>query len=91
MANLNNSAADPLCVTYAAGTLSLTTGKGTGAGGDFNNDCAKPGQPNGYYNSFPSNTVGGFNNDWSNGCNSQSVNPTYSSGLLSFGETGRQS
>lgn len=91
MANLSNSAADPICPTFAAGTNALLTGKGGNAGGEFNNDCALKGQPNGYYNSFPSTTVGSFNNDWSNGCWTQSVQPTYSNGLLSFGNTGRQS
>ena len=89
--NVSNSLSDPICPTYAAGTNSLTTGKGTNAGGDFNNDCAMKGQPNGYFNSYPSSTVGGFNNDWQNGYNTQSKTPTYSSGLLSFGRTGSQS
>ena len=91
MANLSNSAADPICPTYAAGTISLVTGKGANAGGDFNNDCAMKGQPNGYFNTMVCSTVGSFNSGWENGCWTQTVQPTYSKGLLSFGNTGRQS
>jgi hypothetical protein len=88
--NSKDSNADPICPTYAAGTCSLITAKGS-ASGEFNDDCARKGQPNGYYNSVASTTVGSFNNDWQNGCWSQNVVPTYSSCLLRFGIEGRQS
>ena len=90
--NAKNSLADPICPTYAAGTNALVTGKGAVAGGEFNNDCALKGQPNGYFNSCASTTVGSFNNDWQNAYTNQNVTPTYSSaGILSFGRTGLQS
>lgn len=88
--NVGNSLNDPISPTYGAGTLSLTTGKGSSKN-EFNDDCARPGQPNGYFNSFSSYTVGSFNSDWTNYDLTQSVQPTYSSGLLSFGRTGLQS
>ena len=89
MGNQGTSNADPICPTYAAGTVSLTSGGGFS---DRLTDAAGPGA-NGYLTNteLASSTVGGFNNDWANDCHSQSVQPTYSSGLLSFGRTGRQS
>ena len=86
--NSGNSLADPICPTYAAGSISLISGIGTG---DILNDCALAGQPNGYNNSITGNTVGSFNNGWENGCYTQSVTPTFSTSLLDFGHTGRQS
>lgn len=83
-----NSLNDPICPTFASGTFSLISGNGIS---DINNDSAKPGQPNGYVNQTPSDSVGGFNNDWNNDTLNQKVTPTYSSGLLSFGHTGQQS
>jgi len=85
--NAKNSLADAICPTYAAGTISLISGgqKAT------NNDSAKPGSPNGYQNVVACSDVGSFNNGWENGCWSQNVNPTYSSSLIDFGHTGRQS
>jgi hypothetical protein len=79
---------DPICATYAAGTISLATGSPING---FNNDSVAPGQPNGYINSFPNLTVGSFNNAWTNGDLTQSVQPVYRNGLLSFGNTGLQS
>ena len=106
MANLLNSAADPIAPTYGTGAVSINSGIGTNETGvnstvgDFLNDSTSPTGANGYVNNFTSygssglNRVGGFNNGWSNGCLSHQglgVSPTYSSGLLSFGNTGRQS
>jgi hypothetical protein len=102
--NLLNSAADPIAPTYGTGALSIVSGinvQETGVNstvGDFLNDASVPGQPNGYANAFSAyqcglNRAGGFNNGWTNGCLSHSgfgVPPTYSSGLVSFGNTGRQ-
>lgn len=90
MANLGDSLKDPICPTYAAGTVSLMSkadfsdrlldGAGSGANGYLANT------------EQASVTVGSFNCDWNNDCWSQSVLPTYGSGgLLSFGNTGRQS
>ena len=80
--------ADHITPTYAAGTISVVSA-GNKA---FINDSVAPGQPNGYQNQVDDDTVGSFNSNWANGCLSQSVAPTYgSSGLLSFGSTGRQS
>ena len=86
-ANTKNSLADPICPTYAAGTVSIIS---SGAKAT-NNDSALAGQPNGYQNQVAGSTVGSFNNDWQNGCWSQNVQPTYSTSLLDFGHTGRQS
>jgi hypothetical protein len=91
--NAANSLADPICPTYAAGTVSVNSGSTTG---DLLNDSAKPGSANGYINNWSNIAigvarVGGFNNGWTNVCNSQNITPTYSSGLVSFGNTGRQS
>ena len=86
--NPNNSNADPICPTYAAGTLSLWTNR---QGSGFNNDAACPGQPNGYINTQVSLTVGSFNSDWTNSYLTQSKQPVYRNGLLSFGNTGLQS
>ena len=88
MANTLNSSADPICPTFSSGYLSIQS---TSNFSDLNNDSANPGSANGYQNQEPGITVGSFNNDWNNGCLTQSVTPTYSSGLLSFGNTGRQS
>ena len=91
--NLLNSNADPICPTYASGSFSLTTGKGTGSG-EFNDDFfnGKAGAGYGYQNQIIfGRSVGATNCDWTNDCLSQSVAVTYSSGLLSFGRTGRQS
>ena len=86
--NLLNSANDPICPTYAAGSISLATSTGNFA---YNNDSAAPGQPNGYAGTIVDMTVGSFSGSWNNGCHTQTVLPTYSNGLLSFGRTGRQS
>ena len=93
MANKGNSLTDPICPTYAAGAISQISGKGAASLIEFNNDGwnGQPGANYGYQNQAAGETVGSFNNDWQNGCHSQSVQPTYSSGLLSFGRTGRQS
>ena len=85
--NAKNSLADPICPTYAAGTVSnISAGQKS-----TNNDSAAPGQPNGYQNQTACSTVGSFNNGWENGCWSQNIQPTYSTSLLDFGHTGRQS
>lgn len=86
--NLLNSSNDPLCPTFAAGSMSINSGTTVF---NLNNDSAAPGQPNGYVNQAPSMTVGSFNNDWNNDYLTQTKTPTYSSGLLSFGNTGLQS
>ena len=101
MANTANSLADSICPTYGAATISLMSGTITQANitnqtGDFLNDAASKTGANGYTNNFSNITagvarVGGFNNAWVNGCLSQNVTPVYNNGLLSFGETGRQS
>ena len=103
--NLLNSANDPIAPTYGTGAVSIMSGVNTAQAGvnstvgDFLNDSAAPGQPNGYINNFTSygssgmNRVGGFNSGWANGCLSHQgfgIPPTYSSGLVSFGNTGRQ-
>ena len=80
---------DPICPTFSAGTIS--TGNGVGSVLFNNGDGAVPGQPNGYSNQFPNGTVGSFNNGWANGDLTQSVQPVFRSGLLSFGNTGLQS
>ena len=85
---LNSSAADPICPTFAAGTFSVISKAGVA---NTINDCVAPGGANGYVNQLPSTTAGSFNNDWGNNVLTQSVTPTYSSGLLSFGNTGLQS
>ena len=89
--NLLNSANDPICPTYSAGSNALVTSKPVGAVGEFLNDSAAPGQPNGYANAINNTTVGSFHSDWNNGDLTQSVQPKYSNGLLSFGATGLQS
>lgn len=94
MANLGDSLTDPICPTYSAGTVSKTTGIGASAGGEFLNDYwnGKAGAGYGYQNQCNYGwTVGANNSDWTNGCHTFSVVPTYSSGLNSFGRTGRQS
>jgi hypothetical protein len=85
---LLSSAADPICPTFAAGSMSIVSGSGNF---NLNNDSAAPGVANGYVNQCPSITVGSFNNDWNNDYLTQTKTPTYSSGLLSFGNTGLQS
>ena len=79
---------DPICPTFAAGTIALATGSPVNG---FNNDSVAPGGANGYVNQYPSLTVGSFNNSWTNGDLNQNVQPTYRNGLLSFGNTGLQS
>ena len=86
--SLTSSASDPVCPTYAAGTWSLSNGSSILMN---NNDCAQPGQPNGYGNTFPSMTVGSFNAAWTNGYLTQTVLPVYRNGIMSFGNTGLQS
>jgi len=103
--NLLNSSADPLAPTYGTGAVSIVSGINTQQAGvnstvgDFLNDAAVPGQPNGYTNNFTNyaasgmSRAGGYNNGWCNGSLSHQgfgIPPTYSSGLLSFGNTGRQ-
>ena len=75
---------DAICPTYSAGTTSTWSMS-------FLNDAVVKGQPNGYVNETASMTVGSFNNGWGNGCLSQNVAPTYTTSLLDFGRTGRQS
>ncbi len=76
--------ADPICPTFASGTISLQT--------QILNDKAVAGGANGYSGENPYfNTVGSFNNAWNNECLTQSITPTYSSSLLQFGSTGHQS
>jgi hypothetical protein len=92
MANALNSNTDPICPTYASGTFALITG--TGSVNEFNNDFynGKAGATYGYNNEFTyGRTVGANNNDWANASLSQSVPVVYRNGLLSFGNTGRQS
>lgn len=86
--SLTSSASDPSCPTYAAGTISLMNGAAILMN---NNDSAAPGQPNGYTGTFPALTVGSFNAAWANGDLTQTVQPVYRNGLLSFGNTGLQS
>lgn len=86
--SLTSSAQDPICPTYAAGTLSLMNASAILMN---NNDCAQPGQPNGYANTFPTLTVGSFNAGWINGDLTQTVQPVYRNGIMSFGNTGLQS
>ena len=86
--SLTSSAQDPTCPTYAAGTVSLMNGASFLSN---NNDCVQPGQPNGYYNTFPGMTVGSFNAGWTNWDLNQTVQPVYRNGLNSFGNTGLQS
>ena len=96
MSQQSDSSKDPICPTYAAGTFAKMS---TNGGGDILNDYYSQNtsitgstQSNGYINEFSySRTVGAFNNDWNNSYLTQSVTPTYSSGLLSFGNTGLQS
>ena len=85
---LLSSAADPICPTFASGSMSINSGTSVF---NLNNDCAAPGVANGYANQAPSITVGSFNNDWNNDYLTQSKQPSYSNGLLSFGNTGLQS
>lgn len=76
--------ADRICPTHAAGTISLVTqvlndgASATVAEGSVNK--------NGYYQ-----TVGSSNFRWTNGCLTQTVTPTFSTSLVDFGNTGRQS
>lgn len=105
MANLLNSASDPIAPTYGTGAMSIISGINTvesgvnSTVGDFLNDSASATGANGYVNNFTDygtsslSRCGGFNNGWANGCLSHQgfgVPPTYSSGLVSFGNTGRQ-
>ena len=99
MANALNSTADAICPTYAAGTISKNDTPYAGiATYDILNDCVCIGSALtggtvgfGYINQVNPWTVGSMNNGWANGCLSQNVTPTYSSGVLSFGNTGLQS
>lgn len=76
--------ADVICPTFAAGTVSLQR--------QFLNDNALAGGTNGYTNQNPFfNTVGSANVAWNNECLTQSVTPTFSTSLVDFGNTGRQS
>ena len=84
---------DHITPTYAAGTISINSGSATG---DILNDSASGSGANGYTNNFDNISlgvarVGGYNSGWNNGCLTQSVTPVYANGLLSFGNTGRQS
>ena len=93
MANVSNSAADHITPTYAAGTLSIISGTLTG---DLLNDSVSSSGANGYTNNFDGysvgiSRVGGYNSAWTNGCLSKSITPTYTSSLIQFGTTGRQS
>ena len=87
--NLLNSSNDPICPTFAAGSFSLVSN----AKSIFSNlnDSAAPGVANGYANTIIGLTVGSFNSDWNNNVLTQSIQPAYSNGLLSFGNTGLQS
>ena len=95
MSQQSSSASDPICPTYAAGTVALSS---TGNASDILKDyyaqtTALTGSTvqSGNVNSYNYWNVGAYNNSWNNGCLTQSVTPTYSSGLLSFGNTGLQS
>ena len=79
---------DPICPTFAAGTFSIISD-----GGVFNTlaDSVSATGVNGYTTQAPCETVGSFNTFWTNGCHTQTVQPTFSTTLLSFGATGRQS
>ncbi len=105
MANTLDSLKDPIAPTYGTGAVSIISGVNTqetgvnSTVGDFLNDNALPGGANGYVNNFTGyasssmNRVGGFNNGFTNGALSHAgfgLVPTYSSGLVSFGNTGRQ-
>lgn len=100
-----DSSKDPIAPTYGTGSVSIVSGintQETGVNstvGDFLNDNAAPGSANGYVNNFTyygssqMSRAGGYNNGWNNGCLSHAgfgIPPTYSSGLVSFGNTGRQ-
>lgn len=85
---LNSSGADPICPTFAAGSISVNS---TSGNFNINNDSAAPGGANGYVNQVPNSTAGSFNYGWANGDLTKSVQPNYSNGLLSFGNTGLQS
>lgn len=76
--------ADAICPTFAAGTVSQPT--------QVLNDCALAGGSNGYTNENPYfNTVGSFNTAWNNECLTKTVTPTFSTSLVNFGSSGRQS
>ncbi len=76
--------ADAICPTFAAGTISKVT--------QVLNDNALAAGANGYTNENPFfNTVGAFNTAWNNECLTQTVAPTFSTSLVDFGNTGRQS
>lgn len=80
--------ADAICPTFASGTFSVISGSDVF---DTNGDCALPAGVNGYTRTVPDITAGSFNNGWVNKCHTQTVAPTFSSSLVDFGNTGRQS
>lgn len=80
---------DPICPTFAAGTMSLENSGNSVL--STNADSAAPDQPNGYTGTYPDSTVGSFNNGWTNGYLTQTKQPVFRNGLLSFGNTGLQS
>lgn len=76
--------ADVICPTFATGTHSLNN--------QVLNDCALAGQAHGTANKDPFlMTVGSHNTAWNNECLDQKVAPTFSTSLVDFGNTGRQS
>ena len=79
---------DAICPTFASGTFSVISGNDAN---DILVDKALAGQANGYASQLPCETAGSFNNGWANGCLTQSVGPTFSTSLVDFGNTGRQS
>lgn len=79
---------DSICPTFASGTFSLISGS---LPLDLVNDQVSATGANGYTNTIPDITAGSFNHGWTNKCNTQSVTPTFSSSLVDFGNTGRQS
>jgi len=78
--------ADAICPTFAAGTISEI------GVGETLDDFTLVTAPNGTANQKTyKNTVGSFNHSWSNGALSNTVLPTFSTSLVDFGTTGRQS
>lgn len=75
---------DRICPTFATGTVSLVNRNNT--------DAALAGSVEGTTGkSTYHNTVGSSNFSWVNGCLTQTVTPTFSTSLVDFGNTGRQS
>lgn len=79
---------DSICPTFGAGTMSIVS---DGDAFDLLADKVSATGLNGYTNQYPSRSAGSFNFGWANGCLVQSVTPTFSTSLVDFGTTGRQS